>query len=176
HDDGGTSNSQGYTYWAAPSVSSVHFNAGPTSGARQITVYGGNFVAGDISVYFGQPGAPQGYSITVNSTSQLTVTTPQEGAGTVDVIVRSTGGYSAVNGGDHYQFMNQGYWIASATGQLYAYGGAVWHGNTGSLNKPISGMVATPDGQGYWLTAQDGGVFTFGDAGYYGSEGGKPLN
>ena len=38
-----------------------------------------------------------------------------------------------------------------------------------SLNKPIVGMAATPDGEGYWLVASDGGIFAFGDAAFYGS-------
>ena len=41
-----------------------------------------------------------------------------------------------------------------------------------TLNKPVVGMAATPDGKGYWLVASDGGVFTFGDAQFYGSTGG----
>ena len=40
-----------------------------------------------------------------------------------------------------------------------------------TLNQPIVGMAATPDGHGYWLVASDGGIFTFGDAGFYGSTG-----
>ena len=31
-----------------------------------------------------------------------------------------------------------------------------------SLNKPIVGMTAQPNGLGYWFTASDGGVFAFG--------------
>jgi hypothetical protein len=45
-----------------------------------------------------------------------------------------------------------------------------------SLNKPIVGMAATPDGGGYWLVASDGGVFSFGDAQFHGSAGGNHLN
>ena len=45
-----------------------------------------------------------------------------------------------------------------------------------TLNEPIVGMAATPDGGGYWLVVSDGGVFNFGDAGFYGSMGGQPLN
>ena len=41
-----------------------------------------------------------------------------------------------------------------------------------TLNQPIVGMAATPDGKGYWLVASDGGIFTFGDATFYGSTGG----
>ncbi len=45
-----------------------------------------------------------------------------------------------------------------------------------SLNAPVVGMAATPDGRGYWEVASDGGIFTFGDAGFYGSTGGQHLN
>ena len=45
-----------------------------------------------------------------------------------------------------------------------------------SLNQPVVGMAATPDGRGYWLVAADGGIFSFGDAGFYGSTGGMSLN
>ncbi len=44
------------------------------------------------------------------------------------------------------------------------YGDAAFYGSTGgtTLNKPIVGMAATPDGKGYWLVASDGGIFTYG--------------
>jgi hypothetical protein len=45
-----------------------------------------------------------------------------------------------------------------------------------TLNKPIVGMAATPDGKGYWLVASDGGIFSFGDAQFYGSTGSITLN
>ena len=57
-------------------------------------------------------------------------------------------------------------------------GDAEWLGSMGgtTLNKPIVGMAATPDGKGYWLVAKDGGIFSFGDAKFYGSMGGTTLN
>ena len=45
-----------------------------------------------------------------------------------------------------------------------------------SLNRPIVGIAATPDGRGYWLVASDGGIFAFGDARFYGSTGHLKLN
>jgi hypothetical protein len=45
-----------------------------------------------------------------------------------------------------------------------------------TLNAPVVGMAATPDGDGYWLVAADGGVFSFGDAHFYGSTGAIKLN
>ncbi|MDA8207531.1 MAG: hypothetical protein M0Z92_00890 [Actinomycetota bacterium] len=57
-------------------------------------------------------------------------------------------------------------------------GDAPWLGSIGTstLNKPIVGMAATPDGKGYWMVATDGGIFSFGDAKFYGSMGGTTLN
>ena len=45
-----------------------------------------------------------------------------------------------------------------------------------TLNQPIVGMAATPDGGGYWLVAADGGIFSYGDAQFYGSTGSIHLN
>jgi hypothetical protein len=45
-----------------------------------------------------------------------------------------------------------------------------------TLNAPIVGITATPDGGGYWLQGSDGGIFTFGDAPFLGSMGGQHLN
>ena len=61
----------------------------------------------------------------------------------------------------------------SSDGKVYPFGGAKFYGDASGyqLNKPIVGIVATPDGGGYWLVAADGGVFSFGDASFYGSEG-----
>jgi hypothetical protein len=61
---------------------------------------------------------------------------------------------------------------------VFSFGDAVFYGSTGSLtlNKPVVGMAASPDGGGYYLDASDGGVFAFPDATFYGSAGGTPLN
>ncbi|HEV2361299.1 MAG TPA: hypothetical protein VGS21_06340, partial [Acidimicrobiales bacterium] len=71
-----------------------------------------------------------------------------------------------------------GYWLASANGDVFPYGAAAAHGSAGGthLNHPIVGITSTVDGQGYWLVASDGGIFTYGDAKYYGSTGGMHLN
>ncbi len=73
---------------------------------------------------------------------------------------------------------DQGYWLAAADGGVYAEGNAAFYGSLGSLSLqgPVVGMGATPDGKGYWMVAIDGGVFAFGDASFYGSMGGSPLN
>ncbi len=73
---------------------------------------------------------------------------------------------------------DEGYWLASADGGVYAVGNAGYYGSLGALHLqgPIVAMAATPDGKGYWLAALDGGVFAFGDAAFYGSMGAVPLN
>ncbi len=72
----------------------------------------------------------------------------------------------------------QGYWIATAVGEVLAFGDAKFSGNLTATpsHAPIVGMAATPDGGGYWLVAQDGGVFAFGDARFFGSTGALKLN
>jgi hypothetical protein len=72
----------------------------------------------------------------------------------------------------------QGYWIATADGGVFSFGGAAFWGSLGGvhLNAPVVGMAATQDGGGYWLVAADGGVFSFGDAAFLGSLGGVHLN
>jgi hypothetical protein len=70
-----------------------------------------------------------------------------------------------------------GYWLATTSGQVRAFGGA---SNFGSLTfnpaAPIVAITATPDHGGYWLLGADGGVFSFGDARFYGSTGALHLN
>ena len=57
---------------------------------------------------------------------------------------------------------HQGYWLAAADGGVFAQGDAGYYGSAGgiTLNAPVVGIAATPDGKGYWLVAIDGGVFT----------------
>ncbi len=71
-----------------------------------------------------------------------------------------------------------GYWQVASDGGIFSFGSAAFYGSMGGtrLNKPIVGMVATPDRRGYWLVASDGGVFAFGDAGFFGSTGAIRLN
>ena len=71
-----------------------------------------------------------------------------------------------------------GYRFVASDGGVFAFGGASFNGSAGSLtlNKPVVGMAATPDGGGYWLVASDGGIFAYGDAAFYGSTGSLTLN
>ncbi|MGA3217942.1 MAG: hypothetical protein ABSE77_02505 [Acidimicrobiales bacterium] len=68
-------------------------------------------------------------------------------------------------------YAGHGYWEATTEGGVFAFAGGGFRGSAAGLKlaKPVTGMVATPDGGGYWEVAADGGVFSFGDAHFYGS-------
>jgi uncharacterized repeat protein (TIGR01451 family) len=68
---------------SGPTISSVSPNNGPDVGGTSVTITGTGFVATP-SVTFGGVSAP---SVTFDSATQLTVTTPGGGTGTVNVIV-----------------------------------------------------------------------------------------
>jgi hypothetical protein len=72
----------------------------------------------------------------------------------------------------------QGYWLATAQGHVYGYGGAPSLGAAAaySLAAPIVGITATSAGGGYWQVGSNGEVFNFGDAGFFGSTASIHLN
>jgi len=70
-----------------------------------------------------------------------------------------------------------GYWVATASGKVYPFGGAVSYGQIAyRLNAPIVGVASASTGTGYYLLGRDGGVFTFGDANFDGSTADERLN
>jgi len=64
-----------------------------------------------------------------------------------------------------------GFWLFTADGRVFDYGGATRHGDLTHLvlDKPIIAAYASADGNGYYLVGLDGGVFTFGSALFFGS-------
>ena len=70
-----------------------------------------------------------------------------------------------------------GYYVVAQDGGVFAYGGALFHGSTGSmqLNALMTGMARTFDNQGYWLVGADGGIFAYGTAPFNGSSGSLNL-
>jgi len=75
--------SSGFTYVAAPTVSSVTPNSGPVGGGTAVTIAGTNFVSG-ATVTFGGTAAT---GVVVVSATQITATTPAHAAGAVTVTV-----------------------------------------------------------------------------------------
>ena len=99
-DPGGQSGSlaSGYTYVAAPSVSSVSPNSGTTAGGTAVTITGTNFAAG-ATVTFGAAAATN--VVVVNSTT-ITATTPAGSAGAVTVTVTANGQSGSLTNGFTY--------------------------------------------------------------------------
>lgn len=85
----GTSNSVTYTYSAAPSLTSLSPNQGPTSGGNTVTLSGSN-LSGATSVLFDGHAA----TITANSSTQITVTAPAGAAAPANVTVTTAAGVS----------------------------------------------------------------------------------
>ena len=86
---GGTSNGVGYTYVAAPVVSSISPVQGPTAGGNTVTITGTGFT-GATSVLFGSVSA----AFTVVSATQITATAPAAPVAPVAVTVVTAGGTS----------------------------------------------------------------------------------
>ena len=101
---GGTSATSGadhYTYIPAPSVTKVEPHEGPTTGATTVTITGTSF-AGAKEVKFGSVVAK---SFTVNSATSITAESPAGSAGTVNVVVTTVGGKSAVSSADDFTYV-----------------------------------------------------------------------
>lgn len=66
-----------------------------------------------------------------------------------------------------------GYWLVSAAGAVYPFGGAALRGSAAGLRlaAPIAAIAADPATGGYWLVGADGGIFAY-RARFYGSSGG----
>jgi len=77
----------GFTYSASPTVSSVSPGVGPLAGGTAVTITGTNFVS-PATVTFGSAAATK---VTVVSTTSITATTPPGSAGSVNVTVTSNG-------------------------------------------------------------------------------------
>ena len=165
-----------YTYDPVPAVTSLSPASGPVTGGTTVVATG----TGMGSVTAVSVGGVAASIVSATSTSVTFVAPASSSTGPVDVVVTSPGGTSVVSPASVYTFVlpPPGYWMVASDGGIFAFGSAGFHGSTGALtlNKPIVGMAATPDGKGYWLVATDGGIFSFGDAGFYGSTGALTLN
>ena len=95
-----TSAADQFTYGAAPAVTSVAPDSGPTSGGTKVTITGTNFSAG-ATVRFGGAAAT---NVAVVSATSITATSPA-GSGTVDVTVTTPGGTSATGAADAFTYV-----------------------------------------------------------------------
>ncbi len=92
----------GFTYADPPTASALTPTGGPVAGGTQVTVTGTGFIPGDTSVTIGGAVIPAG-SVTVNSSTSLTFSTPAHAEGNVAVTVTTSGGATSnVDGGFSY--------------------------------------------------------------------------
>jgi large repetitive protein len=100
---GGTSatgSADRFTYHAAPTVTGISPDTGPTSGGTEVSITGTGFSSAT-AVRFGSTAA----SFTVDSSTSITATSPAGSAGTVDIRVTSVGGTSANSSADNFTYL-----------------------------------------------------------------------
>ena len=86
---GAATGTNAYTYTAVPTFTSITPAYGRTAGGTTVIIAGTNFVNGATAVTFGSTPAT---SLTWNSATQVTATTPANAAGAVTVTVTTPGG------------------------------------------------------------------------------------
>jgi alpha-tubulin suppressor-like RCC1 family protein len=82
-----------FTYLARPTISKLSAKGGPATGGTAVTITGTGFVA-PAEVRFGEAAAS---SVTVNSPTSITVLSPANTSGTLEVSVTTGGGTSATS-------------------------------------------------------------------------------
>ena len=96
----------GFTYYdvPVPTVTSITPNSGPTTGSTPVTIHGTGFYGGGSSSAVSSVtiGGNSAASVSVTSDTTLTATTPTGSAGTVDVVVITSGGSATLTNGFTY--------------------------------------------------------------------------
>jgi IPT/TIG domain len=87
----------GYTYLQVPTLTSLNPTSGPAAGGTSITISGTNLSGASSVTFGGNPG-----TITANTSSQITVTTPPGAAGAIDVVVTTAAGSPTLTNGYTY--------------------------------------------------------------------------
>lgn len=108
---GSVTSTNGYTYGAAPSISGIAPNSGPTAGGQSVVISGSNLASAS-SVTFGGVAATLG----ANSATSITVTTPPHAAGAADVVITTANGTATSAGGYAYTSAIRHFQGPSATG------------------------------------------------------------
>jgi hypothetical protein len=155
----------GFTYVAAPTVTSVSPNTGTTAGGTAVTITGANFAAG-ASVTFGGTTAT---NVVVVSSTSITATTPAGAAGAVTVTVTVSGQSGSLTSGFTYVVIpavtsilpnsgsTAGGTAVTITGTNFVAGATVTFGGTAATNVVVvsstSITATTPAGSAGAVTA-----------------------
>ncbi len=151
----------GFTYVAPPTVTSVSPSSGSTLGGTAVTITGTNFAAG-ATVTFGSAGAT---NVVVVSSTTITATTPAGSAGAATVTVTNLGalagsltnGYTyvvppTVTGVSPSSGTTAGGTVVTITGTNFATGATVTFGGTAATNVAVVNSTTitatTPAGSG----------------------------
>ena len=155
----------GFTYIAFPTVTSVSPSSGPVAGGTAVTITGTNFAAG-AAVTFGTTSATN--VVVVNNTT-ITATTPAGSAGTATVTVTNSGGQNG-SLASAFTYLNPptvtsitpnngstgGGTAVTITGTNFAAGATVTFGTTSATNVVVVNSTTitatTPAGSGSGVT------------------------
>ena len=146
----------------SPTGSITVQNGGTTVCTIALQPAGPNTAAGNCPALSGTQLPPGTYALTAN----------YAGDGNFQSSVSSARPLTVADG------LTQGYWLEGADGGIFPFGSASFYGSAGNLTlqRPMVGIVPTPDHEGYWLVGADGGVFSYGDTQFYGSIPGLGLH
>ncbi len=95
---GSATSTNGYTYLAGPTITSVTPSSGTVAGGTSVTIVGTNLTGANVTF-----GGSSGTGVTVaGDGNSLTVTTPSHSAGAVNVVVTTSGGSATSTNGYTY--------------------------------------------------------------------------
>ncbi len=146
-----TSDSDQFTYVAAPTVTAVSPSQGPAGGGTSVVITGTG-LTGATAVNFGGTAAT---GLTANTDTSITVTSPA-GTGTVDVTVTTPGGTSATGSADKFSYLGTptvtavnpnagplgGGTIVTITGTGFATESTVAFGVTAATNVTVNSLTS----------------------------------
>ena len=140
----------GFTYVATPTVTSVSPNTGSTSGGTPVTITGTNFASG-ATVKFGATAAT---NVVVASSTSITATTPAGATGAVTVTVTVSGQSGSLTNGFTYAVLptvtsvspntgsTAGGTAVTITGTNFASGATVTFGTSAATNVVVASSTS----------------------------------
>ena len=149
--------------WQAPDASRP-----PTSSPVTLTISDSAMAAGDV-VYLIGPDDGLIEQVASTPADQVTVTFDSPSAFLVDAADASQEPTAPPGGGGTSAPAGSGYRLLGASGAVFDFGPASYHGGLTGVVSGTGGtravaLASTPDGNGYWIATANGAVAAFGDA------------